>query len=240
MTGIYKTHSLSRIHTEWACLTTESYRLTDAEFRMEAMNYGRQIMAQARSHILKIIDNLEQAHYRWVDSESVYIKPEDDTLEWLESLFEAGIFLPVSLQAWILEVGRVNLTGTHPDWPKSGYVFDASARRNGVIYTDPLVVELPQDYLDYLYEEWSEEKIGPFVVDIAPDHITKANVSGGPPYTVPADRPRVESILNNERHCCSFTGYIRRAVYWRGFPGFDYVSPEEMGLRWRPDSDSLV
>ena len=45
--------------------------------------------------------------------------------------------------------------------------------------------------VDYLFEEWIDEKerydfelVHPFRIDLAPDHLHKANISGGGPYCI--------------------------------------------------------
>lgn len=240
MEDIYNLYSLSRIHADWANLTRQSHRLTDKAFRSEVLSYGREIMSHARSCVLHIIDHLNKLEYRWVDESRVYKTPDENVQEWIDYLAEAEIFIPISLQAWLLEVGNVNLTGSLLTWRRPAYVFNNEKNDcQNIIYTDPLVVEISRDYVDYLYTEWGERKEqGPFLIDIAPDHIHKANISGGLPYMVESNRPIVDSILYNERHCTTFTGYIRRAIYWRGFPGFDYINNGE--IEWSPDINMTV
>lgn len=74
-----------------------------------------------------------------------------------------------------LDVGCVNLMGSHPSWPKTGYAFDNET--NDVTYADPLVVEASQRYVQYLHEKWLADvqesgaaEIGPFTVQFAPDY----------------------------------------------------------------------
>ena len=187
------------------------------------------MMQRARGYVLDVIEELQRAGYRFVDPDATCVLPNSETEDWLDSLPGRNIHLPIALQAWLLEVENVNLMGTHPPWPTPAYAFEDRRAGSYPIYTDPLVVELPPDFLDYLHDEWVQEESGEaFIVDLAPDHLHKAGISGGMPYGLPGDRPRADTILLYERHCTSFTGYLRRALYWRGFPGFDYMVAEEI------------
>jgi hypothetical protein len=223
---IYTKYSLSRIHADWACLIGQEYRLKDLQFREEAMVFARQIMRKARIHILEIIRQLQQENYIFLDVQKAHLEPEPDMPDWIRSLEQRGIYIPLSLAAWLCEVGAVNLIGTHPEWPKPGYIFGTEPKKFEPTLADPLVVELPQEYAEYLYSEWkcSEDSgVVPFRVEVAPDHLHKANLSGGLPYQLLASRPCVDGILLNERHSTSFVHYLRIALLWGGFPGLEYI-----------------
>jgi hypothetical protein len=188
-------------------------------------------MRRARSCIESIIDKLLKGGYRFLDTARAHQAPDPDLLEWLEQYERQGIYLPVSLQAWLANVGNVDLRGTHPAWPRPGYVFEGMVPTNEVLYTDPLVVQVSSDYIAYSRKEWESsvredglESAGPFSIAIAPDYIHKANLSGGPPYEIRSDSAAVDSLLFNERHCTSFTNYLRVALRWGGFPGFEYIN----------------
>jgi len=231
---MYKAHSLSRIHADWSCLVSQSFRLHEPGFRAEVFQFASRIMGRAKVLLEEIIDNLLTEGYRFVEPNKVHQAPDSDLWDWIREYEEGGIYLPVSLQAWLAVVGNVDLRGTHPSWPKPGYVFDEMPATSDVLYTDPLVVDVSGDYVAYLRREWEtnirdegSENVGPFLVAISPDHIHKANVSGGPPYEVPAQTPAVDSLLYNERHCTSFTDYIRIALRWGGFPGLEYSPDKE-------------
>lgn len=238
----YGSRSIGQIHQDWADFVGYDRSSSHAAHRKEALAFARTTMQRARGYVLDVIDELRGAGYRFVNPDVAYVPPNSETEDWLDGLPERNIHLPIALQAWLLEVGNVNLMGTHPSWPTPAYGFEDCRTDGYPIYTDPLVVELPPDFLDYLHEEWAEEKSGEaFIVDLAPDHLHKAGISGGLPYGLPTDRPRVDTILLYERHCTSFTGYVRRALYWRGFPGFDYMAPEEIAATgWRSDPEALI
>jgi len=238
----YGSRSISQAHQDWADFVGYDRSSSEGADREEALVFARAMMQRARGYVLDVIEELQRAGYRFVDPDATYVPPNSETEDWLNSLPGRNIHLPIALQAWLLEVGNVNLMGTHPSWPTPAYAFEDRRADGYPIYTDPLVVELLPDFLDYLHDEWLEEQSGDvFIGDLAPDHLHKANISGGMPYGLPTDRPRVDTILLFERHCTSFTGYLRRALYWQGFPGFDYMEAEEIAATgWRFDPAALI
>lgn len=225
---IYDRFSLSRIHADWSCLVGMEYRLGDRQFREEAMAFACEIMKRARVHVLGIISQLQEENYSFLYPDEMHIEP--GPCDWIRDLEQSGIYLPLSIAAWLREVGTVNLIGTHPSWPAPGYMKSGKGEKTEPLLADPLVVGLSKDYAEYLYREWkesSESTLTPFRVDIAPDHLHKANLSGGMPYQMAADRPLVDTILLNERHATSFVHYLRIAIQYAGFPGFDYIEGQQ-------------
>lgn len=243
---IYAEYNVSRIHNDWACLISQNYRLRDDGFRSEALEFSLQIMRRAKFYLLDIIDQLVSDGYKFTDESKVYAAPDVDARDWINEYRNRGVFLPLAFEAWLLEVGSVNLIGTHPDWFKPAYSYDTNSTVDEVLYTDPLVVEFNGDYLCYLYDEWSsvmnsveQNKNTPFRIDISPDYLHKANISGGMPYELDTEKPTVDAILLNERHVTTFTGYIRQALIWKGFPGFDYINIDEKHI-WKKDGTIII
>lgn len=227
---LYERHSLSRVHGDWSIMVGESFRLLDPAFHEEVVRYACKIMSRANSCLDGIVENLLKEGYRFVDPKNVRRPPDPDVWDWIKEYEQQGVYLPISLQAWLAEVGNIDLRGSHSNWSKPGYVFDDMPPTNDVWYADPLVIEFSRDYIEFYRDEWKSriqeegpENVGPFKISVSPDHITKANVSGGPPYQLQADIPVVDSLLYNERHFTSFTGYIRCSLQWGGFPGFEYI-----------------
>jgi hypothetical protein len=227
---LYAKHSLSRIHTDWSIKAGESFRLSDPAFRDAALGMAREMMCRARQNVEILVDRLSRFGYRFAVPEAVHVGPDRAACDWIAEREAHGIYLPISVQAWIAEVGSVNLMGSHPSWPKTAYVFEDMPATNDVWYTDPLVVELGREWIDYLHRQWNAsvdecgvEQTGPFLIDFAPDHIHKANVSGGPPLQVAGNYPSVESLVFNETHCVGFMAYVRLAMHWGGLPGFEDI-----------------
>jgi hypothetical protein len=206
--------------------------LGDEKFREEALDFALQTMRQVKESLLRIIDQLTKEGFSFIDEGRIITDPEAGVRDWISECRNCGIYFPIVFEAWLLEIGSVNFIGTHPNWLRSAYAFDGKTSPDELIYPDPLVVEFTHEYFDYLYNEWRDllsstetQPNPPFRLEISPDHLHKANISGGLPYELDVDRHTVDTILLNERHSTSFLGYIRRALVWKGFPGFDYIKP---------------
>ena len=86
--------------------------------------------------------------------------------------------------------------------------------------------------MEYQHNEWtwcveqeSLEVVGPFQLEFAPDHIHKANVSGGPPYAIETNAPTLDTLILNARDCSGlfYHVHVANAFNWGGFPGFVHV-----------------
>jgi len=224
--------SISRIHSDWALLISQEHRLSDASFRSEALNFAMQIMARVGEWLDRTVEALNSDGYKFVYPDRAYVGPDPTAQEWIEEFRQKDVYFSVALEAWLRQVGGVNLMGSHRSWPIPAYIYDDEPSGRYPVCTDPLVVELPQDYANYLYDDWIEQRnqsaeTEPFRLDIAPDDLHKANISGGLPYQLSTDRPQVDGLLWNERRCTTFMGYLRLAVQWDGFPGLEYVKASE-------------
>lgn len=231
--NIYSEYSLSRIHTDWACLTSQDYRMRDIAFRLEAFSYASQLMRQVREELLRIIELLYKQNYHFVNEEKVIGSPQKNVCEMVNRYNQKGIYIPLIYEAWLSEVGSVNLIGTHPEWGVPAYANDGIGDTTEILYTDPLVVECDESYINYLFQEWEVETSSrnkpckpPFRLEVSPDHLHKANISGGMPYQLSTDKLAIDTILLNERHGMTFFGYLKHSLTWGGFPGFDYIAKD--------------
>ncbi len=243
-----------------ANLVSEDYRLSDAAFRTDILNFAMELMAHYKVRIFEIAERLQRENYRFAEPDRVLVDPEASVGDWIAEFRQKNLHVPICLEAWLKVIGEVNLMGTHPDWPIPGYAFDdeqgfyrdwiyhgetdaqaipMQPGREYPIYSDPLVVEMAEEYARNLYDEWlywieHDDEVAPFRLHIAPDHIHKANISGGIPIQLGTDRPAIDRLLLNERHMTSFVAYIRIALRWHGFPGFDFVR-DQIPKGWEPD-----
>lgn len=225
--NIYHQYSLSRIHSDWANLVGRDALSQDAYFAKSTTEFAKKIMDRVKHSIDLIIQHLTKIGYRFSFPNEVWIAPDHNVNQWLIELQNNGIYIPVSLQAFLMEIGTVNLMGSDTAWIKPAYIFDEMPQTNDVWYTDPLVVYASYQSIEMMFQDWkyrqddSTEKR--FLVEFSPDYIHKANLSGGVPYSIQADVPAVDSIVLFERKCVSFMEYVRNAVRWCGFPGFEYI-----------------
>lgn len=207
----------------------QEHRLLETDFRHESLEFARRIMRKAKAEFERIALTLVAEGFRFSSLDGPIKKPDPNTSIWVSDLRHRNIHIPLVLEAWLAEVGGVNFMGSHPEWSAPGYCFGNKPDPAGLLFTDAFVCELTAEYVEYLYEEWQSDEsatLTPFRIDFSPDHLHKANISGGLPYQMSAGRPSIDSIVLNERHCTSFMGLVRLALQWRGFPGFDDISNE--------------
>jgi len=79
-------------------------------------------------------------------------------------------------------------------------------------------------------EQWQQEVagshpevVGPAVLQLAPDYLHKANISGGPPYGFSVPNGEVDAIFECEEHRLPFVEYLRLCFRWGGFPRLERV-----------------
>jgi len=194
----------------------------------------REAMIRARQNVETIIERLTGQGYRFGDTDneggaSVPLAPPDPHtpafLDWLEGRFGP---IPLTARAWAEIVGDVSLIGMHPDWPDDAVV-------------DPLVVELEykswagagpergpaRNYFEGEYEAWREScaedheaRVGPFSLEVSPDALHKAKISGGAPYgfLIP-DECADGTFRFDDGVYIPFVEYLRLAFSCGGFPG---------------------
>jgi hypothetical protein len=112
---------------------------------------------------------------------------------------------------------------------------------------DPVAI-VPAREVTYLFAEWADERTGvnpeiagPFRVDLAPDYLHKANISGGPAYGIELPYLGADAPLVNEEHALPFVDYLRLCFRWGGFPRlerhaadarvYDFLRPMLVGIR---------
>lgn len=153
----------------------------------------------------------------------VFSPPATEDIAAIRKLEKKGMVLPLSLRAWIEEVGAVNLAGAHP-----ALCFGEDENFPG-IYADPLMVGL--DHFTFESEGWLEaEEAGEEPDDMEPvlgwDAEAKARLAVADEqldygYTMALPDAGADAALDGEPHKTSFVGYLRIAFRWGGFPGWE-------------------
>jgi hypothetical protein len=92
---------------------------------------------------------------------------------------------------------------------------------------DALCIDAP-GVVSHQFKEWVGEKemydpdlVHPFRVELAPDYLHKANISGGAPYCIEVPFSGADPLLADEGHLLPFLDYLRLAFRWAGFPGLE-------------------
>jgi hypothetical protein len=159
----------------------------------------------------ELVPRLSEYGFEFERAEEVLPGPEVDTQEAIARIEKDVGLLPEALKLFWLRIGSVDLCGSHPNW-------------EGAEYPDPLYVAPPSFALQELENFLSdkEERLRcnfPYHVPIAPDEYHKANVSGGPEYSISVPAIAADPPLNDEWHKTTFVNYLEIALTWAGFPG---------------------
>lgn len=145
----------------------------------------------------------------------------NDRIAELEAI--AGGPIPLSLRAFFEVVGEVDLNGDHP----------VLAPKDGQFTSDPLMVCGVEDAIA-MVESDDRDEDDPLLFEFAPDALHKANISGGSPYSIALPQAAADALVEDEPHGVTFVEYLRIAIRWGGFPGWENESshpPELARLR---------
>jgi hypothetical protein len=183
-------------------------RRQDAERREKA---ARQAEQEAKKRA--ITDHLTD--------KSVFSAIDPRFVKRIPAMEKKGFFLPLSLRAWIEEVGHVCLIGAHPTLS-----FFEGAGFPG-IYTDPFMM-LPDPYeLQGWLEEAKGSKEIPSLDAVvgwtaeAKARLAVANEQLDYGYAITLPDPAADAPLKGERHDVTFVEYLRIVFRWGGFPGWE-------------------
>ena len=154
---------------------------------------------------------LKDTGFRFDRPEDVFPGPDRRTQTIIERIESAAGPLPQALKLFWLRVGSVDFSGHHPKW-------------RGCEFLDQLVVFPPSVALAELEEFLSdrEERMRanfPYSVPIAPDIFHKADVSGGPPYSLAVPATAEDPPVLDAMPAVSFLEHIEHALRYAGFPG---------------------
>ncbi len=200
-----------------------SHEVVAGDFRDEALAIAAETMARVRRNADILAERLAARGWRALTG-SLRREPSPQgvkVMQRIETITRSG--LPASLRAFWTVVGGNDLVWDYnadPRAPTLGLPVDVAAM-------DPLAVD-SADRTEYLIEEWRDQRAGidpeladPFALDLAPDALHKANISGGAPYGVELPFGGADPYFINEPHNLPFVDYLRLAFKWGGFPGLE-------------------
>jgi hypothetical protein len=203
-----------------------SHVSVEGEFRNEVMEIADATMRRVAQNADLIAERLRAVGWQALSSEYQDLrtppKPSDEAV--FSRIVEiSGAPIPPTLLAFWRVVGGINWvwdydSGDRP--PDLG--FDLLPEEH-----DALCVHAPSA-IGYLFDEWIDQKdeAGFDVehqlrIDLAPDYLHKANISGGSPYCIEVPFLGADPLFSDERHRLPFLDYLRLAFHWAGFPGLD-------------------
>lgn len=154
---------------------------------------------------------LAQLGFRFARPDEVLPGREPNARTAIDRIESAVGSLPEALKLFWLCVGSVDFSGEHPE-------------RRGCEYLDQLMVFPPsvalEELEEYLADREERDRVGfPYSVPIAPDIFHKADVSGGPPYSIAVPAVAEDPPLLNAVPSASFLEHIERSLRYAGFPG---------------------
>jgi hypothetical protein len=224
----------------WAELLAEGAAVREGPLASDAWAVAQETMRRVRHNIELLIPRLQTLGYRFGKAQRlstrmviidpsrldefiedyfteypVFQPPSPETTRLLDELEQRVGLLPLSLRAFYLEVGGVNLTGMPPWAPR-------------VLDYDPLFIfpltELLQDV-----EMWSQDgdegtaeaeqreesaheglgEAGDTDLWLSPDAPQKFRVSGGDPYTMTTPNANIDGVFHDGYHDVTFVEYLR-------------------------------
>jgi hypothetical protein len=194
--------------------------IRNKKFLSAAQSVARETMRRARNNIETLIARLTAVGYRFWEPEQVWQQPANDELAAWSKLYKHGLTLPLSLAAWIEEVGRVNLNGSHPTLA----AMEGESHFQG-LYADPLMIAPDAGWT---VEEWdAARRNGDAGIEVVLGwgDIGKAGLYLDSQvdlmYTMAVPAPEADARVQHEWHNVDFVQYLRIAFRWGGFPGWE-------------------
>lgn len=189
----------------------------ELEVADEVQHLVTETMRRVRSNLETLVDGLAALGWQFAVTDPLSDPPPDIASELDRVEAKCGP-LPLALKGFAEVVGSVDLVGTLSGWDEP--------------VPDPLVVEITPDYWLSEYELWLDdqgtewERPGPFTVELAPDRLHKADISGGAPYSLAVPNATVDGLLLGEHHQTTFVNYLRLVLGNAGMGGADHPNSE--------------
>lgn len=196
-----------------------SYGALGGELLEEARAVAKEIMVRVSRNADCLSERLAALGWRPLYSK-LHTMPRAEDQVIMRRIEEiSGAPLPVSLRTFWEIVGGINFVWDYDsgDAPNLGLILPMDEM-------DPLCVDAPEVVVEQ-FDEWEEQKAGvdpeiadPLFLSLAPDHLHKANTSGGPAYGIQLPFFGADPVFENEAHELPFVDYLRNCFDWAGFP----------------------
>lgn len=191
----------------------------------DALAVAYETMHRVERNVRLLAERLKEMNYRFVypgsgggvfgfgkfkAHEPLVAPPADIHRQIAELEDQAGGSIPLSLRAFFELVGEVNFNGDHP----------SIAPKDSAVTPDPLMVCSARDAIAMTDADYCDQD-DPIMIEFAPDALHKANVSGGAPYSIVVPDAGADALVEDEPHNVTFVEYLRIAIAWGGFPGWE-------------------
>jgi hypothetical protein len=206
----------------WRDLTSLGADVRQPRYREPARAVARETMRRARRNVERLRERLQELDYVFYSDAADILRfcsqEEEGAVEGAEG---DGLWLPLSVHAWVREVGSVDFTGSHPTLS----LMDDDDGKPGV-YADPLAMSY-WNLVD-ISEAWRKRKIAdrkPMTLELGPDAPSKSRLQAGwevsGVYSVSIPNQFCDAVLEGEPHGLTLVEYLRLSFRWGGFPGWE-------------------
>ena len=197
----------------------------------DALAVAYETMHRVEQNVCVLTDRLKAIGYAFVEPGSgglfglrkprphePHVPPARGSAERIAELEKVvGGPIPLSLRAFFDVVGGVDFTGLHPALTES--CLDGAP--------DPLMVYGIEDAIECVESGYGEDEDGERkMYVVAPDALHKANVSGGEAYMIALPAAVADAGVEEEPHGVNFVEYLRIAIVWGGFPGWEQAGAD--------------
>lgn len=199
--------------------------------RDEAAAVAEATMKRARNNVARITARLHASGYPFDNTLPPRTEPSGGVEEDIARIEEAAAGpCPIALAAFWRVVGEVY-------WKHSEDVdrVDPPWGDLPIAECDPLCVDgarTARTSIETLVED-RQDFAEPLFLDLAPDYLHKANISGGAPYGMTLPSELADPIFENEEHQLPFIDYLRLCLRNGGFSRFDRYT-------WSPAATAFV
>lgn len=206
----------------WRDLVALGPTVHEAPWKEPAWAVARETMRRARHNVDLLFTRLKQLNYEFYGESEDLVRPCTAQEEGILDAAEArGLWIPLSVLAWLKEVGWVDFTGTHP----ALCFMDDDDDKPG-IYADPLEVTCWN--LRDIWRAWKRavpEDRRTVSLELGPDARSKARFAAGweasGEYSVRLPNAAADGLMEGEPHGITFVEYLRLSFQWGGFPGWE-------------------
>lgn len=203
-----------------------SHTSIEGGFRDEVTEVADATMQRVAQNADLIASRLQAVGWQVLSSQHHGLRTQPKSSD--ESVFSrineiSGTPIPPTLLAFWRVIGGINFVWDYnsEDMPPD-LGFDLPSEEH-----DALCIDAPSA-VTYLFDEWVDQRGDTefdldhqLRIDLAPDYLHKANISGGSPYCILVPFLGADPLFSDERHGLPFLDYLRLAFRWAGFPGLD-------------------